>query len=139
MRVMLCVVATSVKLTLHTVAQTFLRFQVALVEATKTANRKRVQTAIVKLKSKVASCAMLFSPECVWCKPRWICVVWQGLDSRTKYRSQEASIVGKRRNHGAILFQLQLAGGLGRLVATRQKGGVHRAKWRVTVPIFMIW
>ena len=65
MRVLLCVVATSVKLTLHTVAQTFLRFQVALVEATKTANRKRVQTAIVKLKSKVTSCAMLFSPACV--------------------------------------------------------------------------
>jgi len=70
MRVLLFVLATSVKFTLHTVGQTFLRFQVALVEATKTANRNRVQTAIVKLKSKVASCAMLFSPACVWCKSR---------------------------------------------------------------------
>ena len=70
MRVLLCVVATSVKLTLHTVAQTFLRFQVALVETTKTANRNRLQTAMVKLKGKVASCALLCSPACVWCKPR---------------------------------------------------------------------
>ena len=70
MRVPLCVVATSVKLTLHNVAQTFLRFQVALVEAAKTANRNRVETAIVKRKSKVTSCAMLFSPACLWCKPQ---------------------------------------------------------------------
>ena len=70
MRVPLCVVATSVKLTLHNVAQTFLRFQVALVEAAKTANRNRVETAIVKRKSKVTRCAMLFSPACLWCKPQ---------------------------------------------------------------------
>ena len=70
MRVPLCVVATSVKLTLHTVAQTFVCFQVALVEAIKKENRNRVETAIVKRKSKVTSCAMLFSPECLWCKPR---------------------------------------------------------------------
>jgi len=68
MRVLMCVVATSAKLTHHTVAQTLLRFQVALVEAVKKRNRNRVQTAIAKLKSKVTSCAMLFSPECVWCK-----------------------------------------------------------------------
>ena len=67
MRVLLCVVATSAKLTRHTVAQTFVCCQVALVAAVKTANRNRVQTAIAKLKSKVTSCAMLFSPECVWC------------------------------------------------------------------------
>jgi hypothetical protein len=70
MRVLLCVVATSPKTTQHNVAQTFACFQVALVEATKTANQNRVQTAIVKRKSKVTSCAMLFSPECVWCKPQ---------------------------------------------------------------------
>jgi len=70
MRALLCVVATSAKLTHHTVAQTFLRFQVALAEAAKLRNLNRVQTAHVKLESKVTSCAMLFSPECVWCKPQ---------------------------------------------------------------------
>ena len=67
-RVSLCVVATSTKTTQHNVAQTFVCFQVALVEAIKTGNRNRVRTAIVKRKSKVTSCAMLFSPQCVWCK-----------------------------------------------------------------------
>ena len=33
-----------------------------------------------------------------------MCVVWQSLDSRTKYKSQGASIADKRRNRGAILF-----------------------------------
>ena len=33
-----------------------------------------------------------------------MCVVWQSLDSRTKYKSQEASIADKRRKNGAILF-----------------------------------
>ena len=63
-------VATSAKLTQHTVAQTFLRFQVALVQAAEIANCNRVEKAIVTLKSKVTSCAMLSSPECVSCKPR---------------------------------------------------------------------
>jgi len=102
--VLLCVVATPPKLSLHNVAQTFVCFQVALVEAVKKGKRNRVETAIVKRKSKVTSCAMLFSPECLWCKPQRMCVVWQGLDSRTKYKSQEASIADKRRNRGAILF-----------------------------------
>jgi hypothetical protein len=70
MRVLLCVVATSTKTTQHNVAQTFVCFQVALVEAIKEGKRNRVQSAIVKRKSKVTSCAMLFSPECVWCKPQ---------------------------------------------------------------------
>jgi hypothetical protein len=70
MRVLLCLVPTPPKITLHTVAQTFVCFQVALVEAIKKENRNRVETAIVKRKSKVASCAMLFSPECLWCKPQ---------------------------------------------------------------------
>ena len=48
------------KFTLHTVAQTFVCFQVALVEAVKKGKRNRVETAIVKRKSKVTSCAMLF-------------------------------------------------------------------------------
>jgi hypothetical protein len=68
--VLLCVVATPPKLTLHNVAQTFVCFQVALVEAVKKGKRNRVETAIVKRKSKVTSCAMLFSPECVWWKPQ---------------------------------------------------------------------
>ena len=67
MCVLLCVVATSAKLIHHTVAQTFVCCQLALVAAVQTANCNRVQTAIAKLKSKVTSCAMLFSPECVWC------------------------------------------------------------------------
>jgi hypothetical protein len=70
MRVLLCVVATSTKTTQHNVAQTFVCFQVALVEAIKEGKRNRVQSAIVKRKSKVTSCAMLFSPECVWWKPQ---------------------------------------------------------------------
>ena len=70
MRVSLCLVATPPKITHHNVAQTFVCFQVALVAAVKTAMRNRVQTAIVKRKSKVTSCAMLFSLECVWCKPQ---------------------------------------------------------------------
>ena len=70
MRVLLCVVATSAKLTQHTVAQTFLRFQVALDQAAEIANCNRVEKAIVTLKSKVTSCAMLSSPECVSCKPQ---------------------------------------------------------------------
>ena len=68
MRVSLCLVATPPKITQHNVAQTFVCFQVALVEAVKKGKRNRVETAIVKRKSKVTSCAMLFSPECLWCK-----------------------------------------------------------------------
>jgi hypothetical protein len=63
-------VATPPKITQHNVAQTFVCFQVALVEAVKKGKRNRVETAIVKRKSKVTSCAMLFSPECVWWKPQ---------------------------------------------------------------------
>ena len=70
MRVSLCLVATPPKTTHHNVAQTFVCSQVALVEAVKKGNRNRVQSAIVKRNSKVTSCAMLFSLECVWCKPQ---------------------------------------------------------------------
>jgi hypothetical protein len=50
MRVSLCLVATPPKITQHNVAQTFVCFQVALVEATKKGNRNRVQSAIVMLR-----------------------------------------------------------------------------------------
>ena len=63
MRVLLCMLATSAKLTLHTVAQTCLHFQDDLVKAAETSNRNRVQTATVKLNSKVTSCDLLFSPK----------------------------------------------------------------------------
>ena len=67
-RVLLYAATTSTKPTPHTVARPPFRLQVAIVGAAGTANCDRVKNATVKLKSKVTSCAMLFSPECVWCK-----------------------------------------------------------------------
>ena len=84
--------------------QTFVCFQAALVEAAKKGNHNRVQSAFVKRKSKVTSCAMLFSPECVWYKQQCMCVVWQSLDCRTQYGSQGATSAKKQCNDGAILF-----------------------------------